>query len=88
MSFEITLRIQEGSAAEHNIEAIAEEEHVSREEAALKLLDGAPMARRSKASPAARRIIGAFKEDAALMDEVLEIAMEDRRRRNATPPQD
>ena len=89
MSYEITLRIRDGSAAEHNIEALAQAEQMSREDAALKLLDSLPaaLARRSKATPAARRIIGAFKQDAALMDETLQLAMADRQRRNAAPPQ-
>lgn len=44
----------------------------------------------SKASLAAYRIVGAFSapEDAALMDEVMELVMQERERRNATPPLD
>ena len=86
MSYELTLSIQEESAAGRNIEAIAATEHISREEAALKLLE-APVTRRA-ASPAARRIIGAFREDAALMDEVLDLAMAERQRRHTAPPHD
>ena len=84
MSYQLTLSIRDNSVAERNIEAIVETEHISREEAAIKLLE-TPV-KRSAASPAARRIIGAFREDAALMDEVIELAMEDRQRRNAAPP--
>lgn len=83
MSYEITLSIQEDSPQGRNIEAIAEIEHVSREEAALKLLS---MPTTSKASPATRRILGAFKQEAKVIDEALELAMNDRQRRNAIPP--
>lgn len=76
MSYELTLQIQDNSVQERNIEDIAEAEHVSREEAALKLLARPPKAN------TARSIVGAFKQDAALMDEVLELAMQDRQRRS------
>lgn len=86
MSYQITLSIHEDSPQGLNIEALAEAEHVSREEAALRLLAAPKPA--TKASSAARRILGAFKapEDAALMDEALEIAMADRERRNSIRP--
>lgn len=85
MSYEITLSIQEDSPQGRNIEAVAETEHLSREEAALKLLS---VPTTSQASPAARRILGAFKQEADVMDEALELAMSDRQRRNAAPLHD
>ena len=86
MSYEITLNIPDGSTAEHHIESLAETEHISREEAALKLIEAAPLPRQTKASPEAPAIIGAGREDADLIDEVMELVMSERLRRNAEPP--
>jgi hypothetical protein len=88
VSYQITLDIDENSPQARNIERLAETEKVSREEAALKLLANHPNGRSYKASPAARRILGAFSspEDAAIMDEAVALAMEERVRRNAQPP--
>jgi hypothetical protein len=87
MTYELTLVIHEDSPEGRNIETLAEAERISREEAARKLLAGVPHAALSPASPAARRILGAFSapEDAALMDEAVALAMQERERRNALP---
>jgi hypothetical protein len=86
MSYELTLHIPDNSPQEHNIEAIAEAEHITREEAALRLL-AVPKAAH-KATPEALRIVGLLSapEDAALMDEVMELVTQERERRNAEPP--
>lgn len=87
MSYELTLDIREDSPEGRNIETLAETEHVSREEAARKLLAGLPRTVPSPANSASRRILGAFSapEDAALMDEAVALAMQERERRNALP---
>ena len=51
MSLELTITIPDNSPQEYNINAVAEAEHISREEAVLRLLD-VPR-RTSKATPAA-----------------------------------
>ena len=80
MTYQLVLNIQEDSPEGKNIESLATSQHVSREEAALKLLAAiAP-----SANAPARRLFGALREDAGVVDEALELAMEDRRRRNAT----
>lgn len=81
MTYELTLNINEDSVAGRNIETLAANQRLSREAAALQLIEEMPG--KGAASPAARRILGAFKEDAALVDEALEIALEDRGRRNS-----
>lgn len=85
MSFEITLNIPDGSLAEYQIESMAESEHISREEAAFKLIEATARPRRGPASPEARRILGAFSspEDRAVMDDVMELIRSDRDRQNA-----
>ncbi len=84
----LTLRIEENTPEAHRIEALAEAEHIEPEAAALKLLNSSPLARKSKATPGAQRIIGLFSspEDSALMDEVMELVMNERERQNAEPP--
>ena len=84
MSYELTIRIPDNSPQEHNIEVVAEEEHISREEAVLRLL--AMPKKASRATPEALQILGAFQDDAELMDEVMELVMSERERRNSTPP--
>ena len=88
MTYELTLSIAESSPQGQNIESYAASERISREEAALRLL--ATTKRPSRATPAARRILGAFSapEDAALMDEVIEIIHHDRERQKAEMPLD
>ena len=85
MTYELTLNITENSDIDRNIESMAGVEQISREEAALRLLAKLP---RSKATPEALAIMGAFSspEDSALMDEVMELVMSERMRRNAEPP--
>lgn len=70
MSYEIILSIREDSPQGRNIEMLAEAEHVSREEAALKLLAAptplSPLARAlamveqrdARTGPAMRRVLG------------------------------
>jgi hypothetical protein len=84
----LTLSIEENTPAAYAIEAIAEAEHVSPQEAALKLLASLPVARKSKATPEALAILGAFSspEDVALMDDVMELVMSERERQSAEPP--
>lgn len=86
----LTLSIEENTPQARSIEAFAEAEHVSPEEAALKLLAALPVPRKSKATPEAMQIFGAFNspEDVALMDDVMELVMEQRQRRNAEPPRE
>ena len=69
---EITLKIADDSALGRNIERISEAEQLSREEAALRLLEEKPA--KTGASAEARKIIGAFSspEDVALMDEAMQ----------------
>ena len=88
---ELTLKIADDSRAARNIERERELRQLSREEAALCLLEEAEISTETApkgVNPDAWRIVGAFKEDAALMDETLEIIMEDRRRRNLAVPDD
>lgn len=86
MSYQITLNIAEDSEAGRLIEDVVAREQLSHEEAALKLILGTDRPR--QATPAARRIIGIFNapEDAKIMDEAMELIMEERERRNSTPP--
>lgn len=86
----LTLNIEENTPQARSIEAFAEAQHVSPTEAALKLLAALPVTRKSKATPAARRILGAFSspEDAALMDDVIEIIHTERERQKAELPRD
>ena len=100
---EITLNIAEDSAAARNIENVVAREQLSREQAALRLIENgdahsdaeAPLNSLSAdkprgAHPDAYKIIGAFSspEDAKLMDEVMELVMAERERRNSVPPLD
>jgi hypothetical protein len=84
----LTLNIEANTPEAHSIEALAAAEHIDPKAAALKLMKSSPLARKSKATPAAQRIIGLFSspEDAALMDEVMELVMSERERQNAEPP--
>ena len=86
MSLELTITIPDNSPQEYNINAVAEAEHISREEAVLRLLD-VPR-RTSKATPEALAILGAFSspEDVALMDEVMEIVHRERDRQAVEGP--
>jgi hypothetical protein len=86
----LTLSIEENTPQARSIEAFAEAEHVSPEAAALRLLASLPVARKSKATPEALAILGAFSapEDVALMDDVMELVMSERQQRNAEPPRD
>ena len=52
--------ITDGNTVSHQIKALAETEHISREAAALKLIEAAATSGPSAASPEARRILGAF----------------------------
>lgn len=92
MSYQITLDIAEDSEANRLIESVAATQQLSREEAALQLIEGAqkPIVSNRVANPDAYKIIGAFSspEDVVLMDEVMEIIMEERKRRNSAPPRD
>ena len=88
---EITLKIADDSPLARNIERVSETQQLSREEAALRLLEESEISTKivpQGVNPDAWRIVGAFKEDAALMDETLEIIMEERQRRNAAVPHD
>lgn len=82
MTYELTLSIREDSPQGQNIAALSETQQLTREEAALRIL--AMPKPNTKANAAARRILGAFNtpEDAALIDDALNIAMADRQRRN------
>jgi len=51
MTYELTLSIQEDSPQGHNIETLAENEHISREQAALELLGLPELPQLRKASP-------------------------------------
>lgn len=82
MSYELTLNIEEGSAAEHRIEELAQSEHISREDAALKLIS-APPRPNTAASPAAMAILGAGREDAELIDKIMELIQSDKESQNA-----
>lgn len=84
----LTLRIEENTPEAQRIEALAEAEHIAPEAAALRLLNSAPLAPQSKATPEALAILGAFSspEDVALMDEVMDLIHSDRERQNAEPP--
>lgn len=84
MSYELTLNIAEDSPEGQNIQSLVEAQHISREEAARKLLSSAE--KPSKASAEALSFLGAGREDAALIDEVAELVMRDRERHNAEPP--
>ena len=90
MIYQLTLSISENSPQDQNIESVARSEQISREEAALRLLAAAGLSKPSNASPEARRILGAFSapEEAALMDEVMEIVNQDRERQKAELPCD
>ncbi len=83
MSYDLNLNIPDNSPQAYNIEAMAAIEHISREEAALRLLAQAKNLQQP-ASQNARRIIGALSDpkDAALLDAALELAMLDREKRN------
>ena len=85
---EIILKIADDSAAARNIERMSEAQQLSREEAALRLLEKDEV--HQGASPAARRIIGIFSspEDRAIMDEAMELIMEDRKKLNDAPIRD
>lgn len=85
--YTLTLQIEEGSAADLNIRAVAERDGCSLEDAALKVMNSLLPARPPKASPAALAILGAFSapEDVALMDEVMELIRSDKERQNAEP---
>jgi hypothetical protein len=90
MTYQLTLNISEGSRAALNIDAVAEAEHISKEAAAVRLLESVASPRPTMASPAALRILGGFSspEDSAILEDAVEIAMEDRRRRNQAAPHD
>ena len=85
---DLILSIEKNTLEARNIAALAEAEHISPEEAALKLLASWPQARPPKTTPKACRIIGLFSapEEAALMDDVMELVMSERQHRNAEPP--
>lgn len=42
MNYDISISVQEGSAADRNIQSVARQQHVTPSEAALKLLDSQP----------------------------------------------
>ena len=84
MTYQLTLQITEDSPQAHNIDAVAEARHITREEAALRMLAEPP--KPSKASPEALAIIGAFRDDAELMDEVMELIMSERERSKSEVP--
>ena len=86
MTYQLTLSISENSPQDQNIESIAHSEQISREEAALRLLAAAGLSKPSKATPEAMSFIGAAREDAELMDEVVDLIMSDRRQHNAEAP--
>ena len=88
MSYQITLNIAEDSEANRLIERVAAREQLSREEAALQLIEGARQPR--AANPDAYKIIGMFSspEDIAIVDEAMELIMEERQRRNSALPND
>ena len=86
MSLELTITIPDNSPQELSINALAEAEHITREEAVLRLLDTSK--KPNKATPEALAILGAFSspEDVALMDDVMDLIHNDRERQNAEPP--
>ncbi len=84
MSLELTISIPDNSPQEYNINSLAEAEHISREEAVLRLL--ATPKRTSQTAPDAFSIIGAGRDDAELIDEIMELVMSDRQKHNAEPP--
>ena len=90
---ELTLKIADDSVAARNVEQEKELRQLSREEAAVRLLEEAEVSSGTapkSAHPDAYKIIGAFSspEDVKLMDEVMELIMEDRRRLNDGPAHD
>jgi hypothetical protein len=81
MGYDIRLNIPDDSPQAKNIAELAMRDHISREEAALRLLAAS---RGESSLESARSFVGAFAspDDAAILDDALKLAMEDRERRN------
>lgn len=84
MTYELTLQINDDSPAGKLIEDTAQTEHISREEAVFKLIERAR--NKTAVKPDAFSILGAGRDDAELIDEIMEIVMSDRQKHNAEPP--
>jgi hypothetical protein len=85
MSYELTLEIAEESPEGRNIAAIAEDERVTREEAALRILQRPGRSRNGSMPRKGSRIIGSFStpEESALIDDAMALVFEERERRNS-----
>lgn len=83
MAMQLTLSIEEHSAARIMIENIAATHGLSHEQAALRIIE-----KSAQDSPMqnTHSLLGAFRHESDLVDESLEIASEERARRNAQPP--
>jgi hypothetical protein len=86
MSYELTISIEEDSLEALNIERLVEAEHLTREEAARRLLTMASPLRRVPTRTEALAFLGGGREDAELLDEVKEIIVNERRRGNNSSP--
>jgi hypothetical protein len=84
MSYELTLEIAEESCEGRNIDAIAEQQRLTREEAALRLLQRPTQSRIGGTTRKGTRIIGSFSapEESALLDDAMDVVFEERERRN------
>lgn len=78
MSFEIPANI------EPDVRHYAQAQHITADEAVVRLIKAGLKV--AQARPANRSILGAFAspEDAAIMDDALELAMQERERRNVS----
>jgi hypothetical protein len=70
------------SSIERDIERFAQQEHLTREEAVLRLIEAGLMVRNPAPDTVFEQGLGLFgsPEDSALLDEVVSIAYEERRR--------
>ena len=86
MNYELTLDIAEDSLEGLNIDSIAEEMHVSREDAARQILQKRQQSRNGATTRGGSSIIGSFSapEDAEILDEAMTLVLDDRSRRNAS----
>jgi hypothetical protein len=84
VSYELTLDIAEGSPEDRNIETLAGAERITREDAARRILSSSTRPRTAASASQSRRILGSFHapDEAALLDEALDIALLERTRRN------
>ncbi len=76
------------SNIEHDIQRFAQQEHITHDEAVLRLIETGLSARKSVQKTIFEQGLGLFGsvEDAALLDEVVSIAYEERRRPSKPKP--